>query len=140
MRSLRGICAAAIGFSAVAVFSASTSAGSRDERVAKGLALLEANCSRCHAIGRDDASKHPEALPFREVVKRYPPDVLAEALAEGINSAHPDMPEFVFQPPEIEAIVTYLGTLAPARTTFRKTNGAANERHRVALAAIRTAD
>jgi hypothetical protein len=27
------------------------------------------------------------------------------------------MPEFVFQPPEIEAIVTYLGTLAPARAT-----------------------
>jgi cytochrome c len=53
------------------------------------------------------------------VVKRYPPDNLAEALAEGINSGHPDMPEFVFQPPEIEAIVTYLGTLTPARATAK---------------------
>jgi cytochrome c len=90
-------------------------AETRAELVEKGRAILEANCARCHAIGKDDASKHPEAPPFREVVKRYPPDNLAEALAEGIISGHPDMPEFVFQPPEIEAIVRYLGTLAPVK-------------------------
>ena len=119
MRPLRSIRAVVIGFGVAAAFSVSASAESREGLVAKGHALLEANCSRCHAIGKEDASKHPEALPFREVVKRYPPDNLAEALAEGINSGHPDMPEFVFQPPEIEAIVTYLGTLAPARATAK---------------------
>jgi mono/diheme cytochrome c family protein len=36
--------------------------------VAKGQSLVEANCSRCHAIGKDDASHHPEAPPFRVVV------------------------------------------------------------------------
>ena len=82
--------------------------------VDKGRALLEANCVRCHAIGKEDASQHPEALPFRVVVTRYPPDNLAEAMAEGIVSGHPDMPVFVFQPPEIEAIVAYLGSLAAA--------------------------
>jgi cytochrome c len=117
MRLLRRIGAAVIGLGTAAAFAASANAESREQLVARGHALLEANCSRCHAIGKDDASKHPEALPFREVVKRYPPDNLAEALAEGISSGHPDMPEFVFQPPEIEAIVTYLGTLAPARAT-----------------------
>jgi hypothetical protein len=45
------------------------------------------------------------------VVTRYPPQDLAEALAEG----HPDMPEFVFQPTEIEALVAYLNKLVPAR-------------------------
>jgi cytochrome c len=119
MRRLRRIGAAAIGLGAVSAFAASANAESREQLVARGHALLEANCSRCHAIGKDDASKHPEALPFREVVKRYPPDNLAEALAEGISSSHPDMPEFVFQPPEIEAIVTYLGTLAPARAAAK---------------------
>ena len=119
MRPLRRIGAAAIGFGAVAVFAAPANAESREQLLARGHALLEANCSRCHAISKDDVSKHPEALPLREVVKRYPPDNLAEALAEGINSGHPDMPEFVFQPPEIEAIVTYLGTLAPARATAK---------------------
>jgi len=83
------------------------------ETVAKGRAILEANCHRCHAIGMEDSSHHEEAPPFRVVVTRYPPEDLAEALAEGIVSGHPDMPEFVFQPDEIEAILAYLGTLMP---------------------------
>ena len=78
---------------------------------AKGKALVAANCSRCHAIGKDDKSPHREALPFRDVVLRYPPDQLAEALAEGIMSGHPDMPEFTFEPAEIDAIIGYLATL-----------------------------
>jgi hypothetical protein len=45
------------------------------------------------------------------VVKRYPVEYLAEALAEGIVSGHPDMPEFVFQPDEINAILAYLDSL-----------------------------
>jgi cytochrome c len=98
------------------VFTACNAAAeTREQLIEKGHAILEANCARCHAIGKDDASKHPEAPPFREVVKRYPPENLAEALAEGIISGHPDMPEFVFQPPEIEAIVRYLGTLMPLK-------------------------
>ncbi len=72
------------------------SAETRTELIEKGRAILEANCARCHAIGKDDVSKHPEAPPFREVMKRYPPDNLAEALAEGIISGHPDMPSSSF--------------------------------------------
>ncbi len=87
------------------------------DTVAKGRAILEANCARCHAIGMDDSSHHEEAPPFRVVVTRYPPEDLAEALAEGIVSGHPDMPEFVFQPAEIEAILAYLGTLTPTPET-----------------------
>jgi mono/diheme cytochrome c family protein len=83
------------------------------EIVAKGHSIVEANCSRCHAIGLDDTSHHQEAPPFRVVVTRYPPESLAEALAEGIVSGHPDMPEFVFEPPEIDAIIAYLSTLSP---------------------------
>lgn len=84
------------------------------ETVAKGRSILEKDCARCHAIGMDDTSHHEEAPPFRVVVTRYPPENLAEALAEGIVSGHPDMPEFVFQPDQIEAILAYLGTLVPA--------------------------
>lgn len=76
-----------------------------------GRAALESRCSRCHAIGREGKSTHPEAPPFREVVKRYPPENLEESLAEGIDSGHPDMPTFVLAPEEIEAVVTYLRTL-----------------------------
>jgi cytochrome c len=104
--------AVSIGLSAVLVV-ASARAETDDKTIARGHAILEANCARCHAIGMDDSSHHEEAPPFRVVVTRYPPENLAEALAEGIVSGHPDMPEFVFQPDEIEAILAYLGTLSP---------------------------
>jgi mono/diheme cytochrome c family protein len=90
------------------------------DTIAKGHSIVEANCSRCHAIGKDDTSHHQEAPPFRVVVTRYPPESLAEALAEGIVSGHPDMPEFVFEPPEINAIIAYLSTLAPPAKTPEK--------------------
>lgn len=76
-----------------------------------GRAIAKENCSRCHAIGIDDTSAHENAPPFRLVVERYPSEDLAEALAEGIVSGHPDMPVFVFQPPQIEGFIAYLDTL-----------------------------
>ena len=90
--------------------------------VDRGRTIIEANCARCHAIGKHDLSQHDKAPPFRVVVTRYAPDNLAEALAEGIVSGHPDMPEFVFQPAEIEAIVAYLNTLVLAREPPTKKN------------------
>ena len=77
----------------------------------KGKALLTKNCERCHALGPTGDSTHPQAPPFRQVVTRYPLDNLAEALAEGIVSGHPDMPEFEFSPTEIDGILAYLETL-----------------------------
>ena len=76
--------------------------------IAKGEALLTKNCARCHAIGVGGESAHEKAPPFRQIVTRYPLDNLAEALAEGIVSGHADMPEFVFEPSEIDAILAYL--------------------------------
>jgi cytochrome c len=127
MRKLARAAAAAIGLGAVMLAVPVWAEGEPDalapevaapeaseaDTVAKGRAILDANCHRCHAIGMEDTSHHEEAPPFRVVVTRYPPEDLAEALAEGIVSGHPDMPEFVFQPDEIEAILAYLGTLMP---------------------------
>ena len=99
---------------------------SDDKTVERGHELLKANCSRCHAITMDDSSAHEEAPPFRVVVTRYPPRDLAESLAEGIISGHPDMPEFVFQPPEIEAILAYLDSLTPAEEATPEAGEEAN--------------
>lgn len=79
-----------------------------------GQSILEKNCARCHAIGAAGDSTHKDAPPFRAVVTKYPPEALAEALAEGISPGHPDMPLFVFEPDEISAIIAYLETLRPA--------------------------
>ena len=85
----------------------------QDAFVAQGRAFAQKNCSRCHALGESDASPHAQAPPFRMVVERYPSESLAEALAEGIVSGHPDMPVYVLQPDEIEAFLAYLDSLGP---------------------------
>jgi cytochrome c len=77
----------------------------------KGEVLVKENCSRCHAIGKEGDSPHPEAPPFRTLSSRYPIEDLAESLAEGIVSGHPDMPIFVFSPADVEAIIDYLNSI-----------------------------
>src|SRR5689334_18774248 len=71
----------------------------------RGEAVLSKNCARCHAIGRTGPSTHPEAPPFRTLGQRYPIEALAEGLAEGLSSGHPDMPEFRFEIPDVNAIL-----------------------------------
>jgi mono/diheme cytochrome c family protein len=48
-------------------------------------------------------------------MQQYAPEDLEEALAEGLSSGHPAMPEFQFDPDEIAAIVAYLATLRATR-------------------------
>lgn len=81
--------------------------------VAHGRALVEANCARCHAVGRDDASNHPDAPTFRTLSERYPLDALEEAFVEGITTGHPDMPEFIATPEQVADILAYIETLQP---------------------------
>jgi cytochrome c len=76
-----------------------------------GQGLLSTNCSRCHAIGRAGNSTHPEAPPFRTLGQRYPIEILAEALSEGLSSGHPDMPEFRFEIDDVDAILAYLKSI-----------------------------
>jgi mono/diheme cytochrome c family protein len=82
--------------------------------VARGEAIAERLCARCHAIRAEGASPMGLAPPFRDLPKRYPVANLAEALAEGIVTGHPAMPRFTFEPREIEALLTYMSSLAPS--------------------------
>jgi cytochrome c len=77
----------------------------------KGRALVKKDCSRCHAIGTEGDSPNPEAPPFRTLSSKYPVEDLAESLAEGIVSGHPEMPIFVFGPTDVEAIIDYLQSI-----------------------------
>lgn len=81
---------------------------------ALGKALAEANCQKCHATGAEGPSPLADAPPFREIVKKWPPENLAEALAEGIVVTHEgveQMPGFQFEPEEIDNLIAYLNTL-----------------------------
>lgn len=83
----------------------------RADGISEGKALVETNCERCHSVDRLSNSTHPEAPPFRTLSKRYPIDALEEALAEGISTGHPDMPQFVATPKQVVAILAYIGSL-----------------------------
>jgi cytochrome c len=84
----------------------------------KGEVIVRENCSRCHAVGVEGASPNAEAPPFRTLSSKYPIENLAESLAEGIVSGHPEMPIFVFGPHDVDAILAYLESIqeAPAET------------------------
>jgi cytochrome c len=77
----------------------------------RGEALLAKNCARCHATGIAGRSPHPAAPPFRTLSRKYPIDGLQEALGEGLSVGHPDMPEFVFDPEDVGAILAYLKSI-----------------------------
>jgi mono/diheme cytochrome c family protein len=85
---------------------AQTSPTLRGEAIAKRL------CARCHATGMTDDSPVGRAPAFRDLSKRYPVEHLAEALAEGIVTGHSSMPQFTFEPDDIDALLSYLRGLS----------------------------
>jgi len=92
-------------------FGCASPAAPNNALEARGLELVEARCSVCHATGRAGASPNPEAPVFRQLSERYPVQDLEEALAEGINVGHPAMPQFAFPPEDVDAIVAYLQSI-----------------------------
>ena len=77
----------------------------------RGLVFVKANCAKCHAIDKVSDSPLNVAPPFRTLHQRYPVETLGEALAEGINTGHALMPEFVLDPDQIHDLLSYLKTL-----------------------------
>jgi len=79
--------------------------------VEQGREIAQANCASCHALDAASGSPHEDAPPFRTLSDRYPVDSLQEALAEGIVVGHADMPEFSFDPDEVDALIAFLESL-----------------------------
>lgn len=91
--------------------------------VRTGRALVQMNCSTCHAVGRTGRSPYERAPPFRTLHERYDVSGLAEALAEGIVVGHTgarQMPRFVLEPDQIEDVIAYLKSLEPPQTPAKK--------------------
>ena len=86
-------------------------AEAQEPGIARGQAFARANCATCHAIGRTGESPLRAAPPFRTLHLRYPVENLAESLAEGIMTAHPEMPQFRLEVGEIGDLIAYLKTL-----------------------------
>jgi cytochrome c len=77
----------------------------------RGKTFVVNNCSRCHAVDKVSPSPLKIAPPFRDLHKKYPVDTLQEALAEGISTGHPTMPEFRLEPDQVNDVISYLKSL-----------------------------
>lgn len=99
-----------------------TNAGSTNAaNIEQGKRLARLYCAKCHSIDKVSPSPLSIAPPFRTLHERYPIDTLEEALAEGIVTGHPSMPEFRFDGDQINDFLSYLKTLeqaAPAKSGF----------------------
>jgi cytochrome c len=96
---------------AVALVLVSPGTAARGQSPERGLAFARANCASCHSIDRSSESPLQAAPPLRSLHKRYPLESLAEALAEGITTGHPAMPEFTLKPAQIGDLLSFLKTL-----------------------------
>jgi cytochrome c len=94
---------------AVLMLMTSAFAASPSEQRGKTFALN--NCARCHSIDRVTESPLKIAPPFRILHTRYPVESLGEALAEGIETGHPTMPNFRLDPDQIHDLLSFLKTL-----------------------------
>ncbi len=99
----------------VAILGSALQPASGDEQLSpeaqQGLAIIRANCARCHAIYKVGESPLKAAPPFRTLHLRYPVESLEEALGEGIITGHPAMPEFRFNPDQVGDVIDYLKSL-----------------------------
>ena len=77
----------------------------------RGQTFVSTHCAMCHSIAKVGASPIREAPPFRILHTRYPVESLQEALAEGIMTGHPAMPQFRLDPGQIQDVLSYLKRL-----------------------------
>lgn len=83
----------------------------QEGRIQRGRTFVQTNCAMCHAVGRFGESPLSEAPPFRTLQRLYPLEDLAEALAEGIITGHPSMPEFQLDVAQINDVIAYLESI-----------------------------
>lgn len=83
--------------------------------IANGRAIARQHCAQCHAIGASGRSRRPAATPFRLIPQRYPVEALEEAFGEGITGSHRGMPDFQFNPAEIDDLLGYIRSLGRRR-------------------------
>jgi len=100
-----------LGLGACLLLAPVAEAAERSSAAHRGELLVTRDCARCHAVGRTGPSHHPEAPPFRTLGAKYPIESLEEALAEGLVSGHPDMPEFRFSAEDVASIISYLKSI-----------------------------
>lgn len=103
----------ALGFAAVLLLDAVPLDAAGSARLAaRGRAVLQQNCARCHAIDSSGDSPMQAAPPMREIYGRFAPRELQAELSEGMVSHFRDMPQIEFASEDVDAIMAYLYQLS----------------------------
>jgi mono/diheme cytochrome c family protein len=89
-----------------------TAAAEEATKLARGKAILQDKCGRCHAVEETGESPLKIAPPMRDIYTRYAPRELQEELLEGKVSRHKEMPQIQFSHEDVDAILWYLYELA----------------------------
>jgi mono/diheme cytochrome c family protein len=79
---------------------------------ARGKAVLQEKCGRCHAVEAAGESPLKNAPPMRDIYVRYAPRELEQELLQGMVSKHKAMPQIEFSHEDVAAIMAYLYKLA----------------------------
>jgi len=74
--------------------------------------LVRLKCAGCHAVEAAGDSPMKAAPPFREMGRTYPVRDLQEALAEGLVTAHPAMPQIELEASEVANVIAYLESVS----------------------------
>lgn len=75
---------------------------------------VAARCARCHAVELTDESPQRITIPFRDLSRRYPVAMLADAARTGTIDGHDEMPEFRLGIADTRALLTYIDSLNPS--------------------------
>ena len=82
---------------------------------ARGKAVLQEKCGRCHAVEAVGESPLKYAPPMRDIYARYVPRELQQELLQGMVSKHKAMPQIEFSQEDVAAIMAYLYALSVRR-------------------------
>ena len=91
-----------------------------EQRVQEGKALVEQNCSACHAVGAKGASPNKKAPEFRNLARAPPePALYASRCRAGSPRRTTRCPSLPSTGPQIDTIVAYINSLGQQRGRTR---------------------
>jgi mono/diheme cytochrome c family protein len=96
---------------AILAIATTISALADEQSIRRGKAIAVTKCSYCHSVEMAGRSPRTAAPPFRTLHKRYPVETLEDALAEGMSTGHPRMPEFRLDPDQVGDFISFLKSL-----------------------------
>ena len=83
------------------------------EAALHGEALAKANCERCHAVGLEGDSPHPNAPAFWSMSQRRPVETIATMLLDKAGPKHSDMPNFTITRKQADDLAAWIAWIQP---------------------------